>query len=92
MLGQSEDELQGALDQYESSPMVQPAAQGGYAPLPEAPYSIWNIIALLSIFVVLGLTGMLMMDLVRNMWSWGEPFTASTPIMDMMIKLAGLNP
>ncbi len=92
VLGQSEDELEGALDQYESSPMVQPAAQVGYAPLPEAPYSIWNIIALLSIFVVLGLTGMLMMDLVRNMWSWNEPFTASTPIMDMMVKLAGLNP
>jgi excisionase family DNA binding protein len=92
VLGQAEDELEGALDQYESSPMVQPAAQAGYAAPPEAPYSIWNIIALLSIFVVLGLTGMLMMDLVRNMWSWNEPFTASTPIMDMMIKLAGLNP
>ena len=92
VLGQSEDELEGALDQYGSAPVVQPTAQMAYAPLPEATYSIWNIIALLSIFVVLGLTGMLMMDLVRNMWSWGEPFTASTPIMDMMIKLAGLNP
>jgi hypothetical protein len=63
-----------------------------YAPLPEAPYSIWNIIALLTIFVILGLTGMLMADLIRNMWSWTETFTASTPIMDMMVKLVGLEP
>jgi hypothetical protein len=92
VLGESEDELEGALDQYESSPMVQPAAQVGYAPLPEAPTRYGTSSLCWCIFVVLGLTGMLMMDLVRNMWSWNEPFTASTPIMDMMIRLAGLNP
>jgi hypothetical protein len=93
VLGESEDELEGALDQYEASPAIQPAAaQSAYAPLPEAPYSLWNILALLVVFVVLGLTGMLMMDLVRNMWTWGETYTASTPIMDMMVRLVGLDP
>ncbi|MCL4206328.1 MAG: hypothetical protein KJ000_27920 [Pirellulaceae bacterium] len=92
VLGKTEDELDGALDEYQASPGIQPAAGMAYAPLPEAPYSIWNIIALLTIFVILGLTGMLMADLIRNMWSWTETFTASTPIMDMMVKLVGLEP
>jgi hypothetical protein len=92
VLGKTEDELEGALDQYQGAPGIQPAAGMAYAPLPEAPYSIWNILALLAIFVILGLTGMLMADLVRNMWSWNETFTASTPLMDMMVKLIGLEP
>jgi excisionase family DNA binding protein len=92
VLGKTEDELDGALDQYQASPGVQPAAGMAYGPLPEAPYSIWNIIVLLTIFVILGMTGMLMADLMRNMWSWNEPFAASSPVMDMMVKLVGLDP
>jgi excisionase family DNA binding protein len=92
VLGQADDELEGALNQFEASPTLQPASQAYPAGLPEAPYSIWNVVALLAICLVLGLTGMLMMDLVRNMWSWSETYTASTPLMDMMVQLIGLNP
>ncbi len=92
VLGQADDELEGALNQFEASQTLQPAAQAAPAGLPEAPYSIWNVVALLAICIVLALTGMLMMDLVRNMWSWSETYTASTPLMDMMVQLIGLDP
>ncbi len=92
VLGQADDELEGALNQFEPSQTLQPAAQASPAGLPEAPYSIWNVVALLAICIVLALTGMLMMDLVRNMWSWSETYTASTPLMDMMVQLIGLDP
>ena len=62
------------------------------APAPEMPYSLWNVLALLLIVVTLSLTGMLMTDLLRNMWSWDSTYSASTPIMDSMIRLLGLDP
>ena len=62
------------------------------APAPEMPYSLWNVLALLLIVVTLSLTGMLMTDLLRNMWSWDGIYSASTPIMDSMIRLLGLDP
>ena len=42
--------------------------------------------------MILSVTGMLMMDLVRNMWTWNETYSASTSVMDMMISLFGLEP
>jgi hypothetical protein len=47
------------------TPMLQPAAL-----LPEAPYSIWNVLSLVVCSLVLILVGMMMYDLLRNMWSW----------------------
>ncbi len=91
VLGRTQDELEEALD-HEATPVTQPAATMAYAPAPEMPYSIWNILALLTVAMILGLTGMLMADLIRNMWAWDQTFTASTPIMNMMVKLIGLEP
>jgi hypothetical protein len=59
------------------------------APAPEMAYSIWNILSLLAILLLLSVTGMLMTDLMRNMWSWDGTFSASTPIMDGIIQLLG---
>ena len=92
LLGGPTDELEGALDQDAVEPVMQPAGPMLYAPLPETPYSIWNVLSLLGITVILTLTGMLMTDLVRNMWSWDQPFSATTPIMDAMVRLIGLEP
>lgn len=88
------DELEGALDQVEVRPVTQPALPDiAYrGPLPEMPYSIWNVLSLLLIVMVLATTGMLMTDLVRNMWSWDQTFPASSSIMDSMVKMLGLDP
>lgn len=83
------DEISGSLGE-EAAPVTMPTVQLGA--VQDLPYSIWNVLSLLAIVVVLSVTGMLMTDLVRNMWTWDETFTASTPIMDVMVRMFGLNP
>jgi hypothetical protein len=52
-------------------------AMGGFgssaAALPEAPYSIWNIVALVFVSLLLILVGMMMYELLRNMWGFEKP-------------------
>lgn len=95
------DMLGGAAGQL--SPMedaAQPAgfeaaAVGATAPMVEAPreapYTIFNVLSLMLITGVLALSGMLMMDVVRNMWSWnaGGP-TPSTSIMEGLLSALGI--
>jgi excisionase family DNA binding protein len=45
----------------------------GAAALPEAPYSIWNVIGLAFVAVLLIFVGMMMYDLLRNMWGFDKP-------------------
>ncbi len=49
------------------------AAGGGGAALPEAPYSIWNILSLILVSILLILVGMMMYELLRNMWGFDTP-------------------
>jgi hypothetical protein len=58
----------------------------------EAPYSIWNVLSLMFIVLLLGFTGILMVDLVRNMWTWDGPYAGSSPIMDKIIEMIGGKP
>lgn len=76
--------------QQEAKPITTP--REFLAPPPEMPYSIWNVLALLAIVVILSLTGMLMTDVIRNMWNFEGTFSASTPIMDTMVRLLGMEP
>ena len=67
-------------------------AMGGYgqlaAALPEAPYSIWNILALVFISMLLILVGMMMYELLRNMWGFEKPIQPggiNAAIMDLIL-------
>ncbi len=88
------DELETALEEPEGGSVTQPALPDAalLAAAPETPYSIWNVLSLLGIIIVLSLTGMLMTDLVRNMWTWEDTYTASTPVMDLAVRMFGLDP
>ncbi|MDA1052453.1 MAG: helix-turn-helix domain-containing protein [Planctomycetota bacterium] len=48
------------------------AAQAYAAEPPETPYSIWNILGLLAIIMFLSLSGIVMTDMLKNMWAWEE--------------------
>lgn len=56
----------------------------GYA-LPEAPYTVWNIVSLALVTIVLVFCGMFMYDLLRNMWSWDTPYEVNSSIMDTIL-------
>lgn len=53
----------------------------------EVPYSIWNVLTLTTITCFLVLTGMFMYDLVRHMWSWEQPWSANSQMMDWILSL-----
>ena len=57
--------------------------------VPEAPYSIWNVLSLALCFIFLSLTGMMMFDLLRNMWSWDQSYALNSSIMDGLINMIG---
>ncbi|MEO2021239.1 MAG: excisionase family DNA-binding protein [Pirellulaceae bacterium] len=53
----------------------------------EAPYSAWNLMGLSCVLVLLVLTGISMTDVVRNMWTWQEPYQVSNSVMNMFVTL-----
>jgi len=70
----------GALAQ--GAPLAQPGAV-----LPEAPYSIWNILSLSLCVIVLIFGGWFTYDLMQNMWSWGGTHEVTSPMMDWVLSL-----
>jgi excisionase family DNA binding protein len=72
-------------DDADEAPRRAPAAasmDGGVYVQPEAPYSIWNVLSLASCALILLFGGMLMYDLIRNIWSWDQPYSVTSGIMD----------
>lgn len=62
-----------------------PVVSSGAAALPEAPYSVWNILGLALCSVFLIGCGMFMYDLLRNMWSWDSPYSVNSSMMDWIL-------
>lgn len=63
---------------------------GGYAPAtPTAgtPYSVLNIVGLGSSTLLLLLAGMMMLDMMRNIWSWNETYSLNSTLMDAILGL-----
>ncbi|MDO4582721.1 MAG: helix-turn-helix domain-containing protein [Planctomycetia bacterium] len=70
------------------APMMDPALQAALLEqtLPEKPYTILNIISLVGCFLFLTFTLMFTLDLVRNMWSWNQPTTLNSAMMDWVVE------
>ncbi len=62
-----------------------------YVPPVEAPYSVLNVLGLLATAALLALCGMLMVDVMMNMWSWnGAEAPVSSGIMDAFLGMFNL--
>lgn len=57
----------------------------------ETPYSVWNVLGLMITAGTLALAGMLMVDVMLNMWSFSQPGGVATGLMDAAIGAVGLN-
>ena len=55
--------------------------------IPEAPYSIWNVLSMLVCIVILSIAGMLIYDLVRQVWSWDGVHPVNSGMMDAIIGM-----
>jgi len=87
-----------AMPGFDMNAGVMPAAVPGMQPQQyvvtapvETPYSVWNVLGLMATATVLALSGMLMWDVVLNLWSYDSGTTASTSLMDAIIGAVGLN-
>ncbi len=65
------------------------AAPVGVATATEMPFSIWNIMGLVSCMLLLGLCGMMTFDLLRNMWSWDGVSTINSSLLEVLNPFLG---
>ncbi len=79
--GPAEIDVSGAVE-------TAPVEPQGYIPR-ETPYGVGQIIALGSACFLLMITGALMMDLVRNIWSFDKPYSATSSLMTAIISVLG---
>jgi len=65
----------------EGAAVTQPSAV-----LSEAPYTPWQIAGLAVCTLLLMFCGMMMYDLLRNMWSWEGPYAINSGLMDTILS------
>ncbi|MDR0608490.1 MAG: helix-turn-helix domain-containing protein [Planctomycetaceae bacterium] len=51
----------------------------------EIQYTSWHIFWIVFATVFLIIPGMMIMDLIIHIWSWGEPFVINSSIMDLFV-------
>ncbi|MGM0490560.1 MAG: helix-turn-helix domain-containing protein [Planctomycetota bacterium] len=86
--GEALDDQLGPIDAAAAEPSAVPVSP---AEAIEADYTIWNIVALLLVVLLLSTVGMLMADVVRNLWSWNSDMAASSAVADSIIETLGMN-
>jgi len=86
-MGMPENEAGFAEAGLEAGAMAGPGASAAaYRGAIEVPLAFWQVGTLLLILMVLGLSGLLVTDIVRNMWSWnGESEVSITSWFTRMI-------
>lgn len=68
------------------------ASGGGGVPVAlETPFSIWQVAALACMLVLLCICGMVMTDLIRNMWTYSETAAPVSSLTDALISMFGFD-
>ncbi len=85
--GFAEEEAMAVEDGFGGEESV---ATGRGAPVAayEVPYSIFQVVGLVCVVLVMGISGMLMSDLVRNIWTYAEPAAPVSGLTDMLIEIS----
>jgi hypothetical protein len=67
-------------------------AVSGYAPVArEGEYTMFNILALGSCFVLLMFGVTVMMDMIRNIWGWNENLALNDSLLNSLLGLFGMS-
>lgn len=69
---------------------VSPSYGGAVAARAEGEYSVMNIIGLGSCLMLLTFCAVLMLDMVRNIWSWDSNLALNDSMLDSLLGLFGL--
>ena len=76
----------------EEAPAVTPSAvssAAAAAPAEEGDFSAWNIVGLSMLSAFMAICGLLALDVIRNIWSWNQPFSVNSSLMDFLVGLLG---
>ncbi|EAQ79825.1 helix-turn-helix domain-containing protein [Blastopirellula marina] len=87
--GAADDGLE-VVDEMGTMDVTSPAGAPAAAAPVEAPYSVLNLISLAATAALVLVAGLMVTDLIRNMWSFDEPYAINSSIMDGIISLMGV--
>ncbi|MCI0334714.1 MAG: helix-turn-helix domain-containing protein [Planctomycetes bacterium] len=62
------------------------AAPVGVVSAVETPFSVANVLGLASCLLLLGLSGMMVFDLLRNIWSWDEVAPLNSSLLESVLN------
>ncbi len=86
-------EQQGGFDAGEAfgddSTMAGTAAGAAMRGIPETPYSGTQVVVLLLILLLMGFTGILTSDIVRNMWAWDGQDDFTSGLTGALLRAMG---
>jgi hypothetical protein len=57
----------------------------------EPAYSVWNVLSLTLVVLLLTLSGMLMVDVMLNMWQYNGTSSLSTGLANALVAMFGLS-
>ena len=58
---------------------------------PEKPYTIFQVLSLVGVFMILALSMTLVIDNARNTWNADEPQAITAPVADALVNMVGLD-
>ena len=56
----------------------------GYGTVPDTHFGVGSVVGLTFCTIFMTLTGIMMYDIIRAMWSWDTPMSVSSTLMDMI--------
>ena len=65
------------------------AAGAGMRGVPETPYGTLDVLILLTILLIMGMGGLLISDLMRNMWAWDNQNDYTSGFTSMLVNARG---
>jgi hypothetical protein len=82
LITEADEEEQGLEEAAEAAPM-----RASLEPKPE--YSVWNVVGLLLVVLLYLPIALMMVDLMRNMWSWSGTNALNSKMMDAILSMFG---
>lgn len=81
----------GGLDDVGESMATGGAAGAAAVGIPEVPYNLLQVLSLLGILLLMCMSGILVTDIVRNMWAWsGAESSLTSGFTEMVLSAFGM--
>ena len=65
------------------------ATSSGAVVAPESEFSVWNVVGLGSCLTLMAMCGVMMIDVIRNMWAFEEPLALNSSLIDGLLGIFG---